>query len=174
MSIFANKDQIATVSDDSTLRIWDVANHKQLKAIDLRKDSKGAVIAKDPKTKENAKSTMGRACDVSPSGAHVAVGMRDGSLRVYQTTSQWKLVYMKKISKEWIEDLKFSPDGSYLAVGSHDNKIYLYSVPAFERVKVFGKSSSFITHIDWSLDSSAIRTNCGSYEILYYTIPDGI
>ena len=54
---------------------------------------------------------MGRAVDVSPSGAHCAVGMRDGSLRVYSTAQQWKLVYMKKISKEWIEDLKFSPDG---------------------------------------------------------------
>ena len=80
---------------------------------------------------------------------------------------------MKKISKEWIEDLKFSPDGQYLAVGSHDNKIYLYAVPAFTQVAKFGKSSSFITHIDWSLDSSAIRTNDGSYEILYYTIPAG-
>ena len=76
--------------------------------------------------------------------------MRDGSLRVYSTAQQWKLVYAKKISKEWIEDLKFSPDGKFLAVGSHDNKVYLYSVPELQRVKAFGRSSSFITHIDWS------------------------
>ena len=81
---------------------------------------------------------------------------------------------MKKISKEWIEDLKFSPDGQFLCVGSHDNKLYLYELtPAIKQVKKFGKSSSFITHIDWSQDSSAIRTNDGSYEILYYSIPDG-
>ena len=118
----------------------------------MLEDAKSNVIAKDPATKENSKSTMGRAVDVSPSGAHIAVGMRDGSLRVYNS-STWKIVYMKKISKEWIEDLKFSPDGKHLAVGSHDNKIYLYSVPDFRQVKKFGKSSSFITHIDWSQDS---------------------
>jgi len=81
------------VSDDSTLRIWDVSNHKMLKAIDMTKDIKNAVIPKDTKTKENAKSTMGRACDVSPSGAHVAVGMRDGSLRIYAAAQAWKLIY---------------------------------------------------------------------------------
>jgi WD40 repeat protein len=143
-----------------------------IRCISLLEDAKSQPIPKNAITKENDHSTQGRAVDVSPSGAHIAVGMRDGSLRVYNT-STWKIVYMKKISKEWIEDLKFSPDGQYLAVGSHDNKIYLYSVPAFAQVKKFGKSSSFITHIDWSLDSSAIRTNCGSYEILYYTIPSG-
>lgn len=42
-----------------------------------------------------------------------------------------------------------------------------------KEVKRFGQSSSFITHIDWSLSSDAIRTNDGSYELLYYTIPDG-
>ena len=62
------------------------------------------------------------------------------------------MVYHKKISKEWIEDLKFSPDGRYLCVGSHDNKLYCYSVEGW-KVKKFGKSSSFITHIDWSQDS---------------------
>lgn len=172
MACVPNKDQAVSVSDDSTLRVWDLVNHKQIKAISMLEDAKGAEIAKDPKTKENAKNTMGRAVDVSPNGQFCAVGMRDGTLRVYKT-SDWKMVYMKKISKEWIETLKFSPDGNWLAVGSHDNKIYCYEVPKFKQVKRFGKSSSFITHIDWSQDSSAIRTNDGSYEILYYTIPDG-
>lgn len=95
---------------------------------------------------------MGRAVDCSPSGDHVAVGMRDGSLRIYSTKT-WGMVYHKKISKEWIEDLKFSPDGNYLVVGSHDNKLYLYEVPSFTMKKKFGKSSSFITQIDWSQDS---------------------
>jgi len=31
-------------------------------------------------------------------------------------------------------------------------------------------SSSYVTHLDWSLDSSVIRTNDGSYEVLYYDV----
>ena len=110
MAIIPNKDQVVSVSDDSTLRVWDTVNHKQLKCISLLNDINNKPVAKDPATKENSKSTMGRAVDVSPNGQLVAIGMRDGSLRVYKT-ADWKLVYLKRISKEWIEDLKFSPNG---------------------------------------------------------------
>jgi WD40 repeat protein len=48
--------------------------------------------------------------------------MRDGALRVFQT-STWKMVHLQQCGKEWIEDLKFSPDGKYLCVGGHDNKL---------------------------------------------------
>lgn len=96
--------------------------------------------------------------------------MNDGTLRVFQT-STWSLVYTGKQGKEWIEDLKFSPDGKHLAVGGHDNKIQMYSMPDCKKAgKAFGKSSSFITHLDWSLDSKNIRTTDGSYELLYYTV----
>lgn len=115
----------------------------------MLEDAKGNVIPKDPKTKENANSTMGRAVDVNPNGTHCAIGMKDGSLRIY-TISNWQLAYMKKISKEWIEDLKFSPSGEYLAVSSHDNKIYLYTVADLRMIKKLGVSSSYITHLDWS------------------------
>lgn len=131
MAMIHKKEQVVTVSDDSTLRVWDLTTHKQVRCISLLEDSKGQIIAKDSTTKENSKSTMGRAVDVSPDGAHVAVGLRDGSLRVY-ASANWKMIYHKKISKEWIEDLKFSPDGNYLVVGSHDNKLYLYDARTFE------------------------------------------
>jgi WD40 repeat protein len=95
--------------------------------------------------------------------------MRDGSLRIYQT-STWKMTYKKKISNEWFEDMKFSPNGEFLAVGSHDNSIYVFSMPTMALHKKIGKSSSYITHLDWSVDSAAIRTNDGSYELLFYEV----
>ena len=103
------------------------------------------------------------------------MGMRDGTLRVYSYTQQKiTLTYLKNISKEWIEDLKFSPDGSKLAVGSHDNFIYVFDVlNAAMTFKKMGASSSFITHLDWSIDSQSIRTNDGSYELLYYDVTTG-
>jgi WD40 repeat protein len=83
--------------------------------------------------------------------------MRDGNLRIYSVSPQGiKLTYLKKISNEWIEDLKFSPDGTKLAVGSHDNFIYLFDTTTDAKgsvsmvMKKFGKSSSYITHLDWS------------------------
>lgn len=110
LSVFPNQDKYVTVSDDGTMRVWDTNQHTQHKLIKLTEDQKGAEIAKDTKTKDIALTTQGRSVDVSPDGAFIAVGMRDGSLRVY-STKNWKMTYRKKISKEWIEDLKFSPNG---------------------------------------------------------------
>lgn len=99
--------------------------------------------------------------------------MRDGTMRVFQT-STWKMVHLQKCGIEWIEDLKFSPNGKYLAVGGHDNKISVFSMPECKLLgKKFGASSSFITHLDWSLDSNNIRTTDGSYELLYYDVQAG-
>lgn len=50
MSVFPNKDWVATVSDDSTLRIWDVIQHKQVKAVSLLEDEKSNAIPKDATT----------------------------------------------------------------------------------------------------------------------------
>jgi WD40 repeat protein len=71
--------------------------------------------------------------------------------------------------------LKFSPDGSKLAVTTHEGKIWLFDVHNdFAQIgKVFGKTTSFITQIDWSLDGELVRTTDASYELLYYTVSDG-
>jgi hypothetical protein len=60
-----------------------------------------------------------RAIEVNNTEEYLAMGMRDGSLRVFQSSNQapfWKEISIyvckhKKIPAEWIEDLKFSPDG---------------------------------------------------------------
>lgn len=62
-------------------------------------------------------------------------------------------------------------DGNYLAIGSHDNNIYIYAVSEngrkyLKQGKCIGHSS-FITHIDWSVDGHVLQSNSGDYEILY-------
>jgi WD40 repeat protein len=173
MAIYANRERYATCSDDGKLKVWDTNSRKCIKTVDLNLDKTGKPIPMDPKWKDLTPAGQGRSIDVSPKGDFIAVGMRDGTLRVFQTSS-WKMVHMQKCGNEWIEDLKFSPDGTKLAVGGHDNKLYIFSMPDCKPVvKKFGASSSFITHLDWSIDSQSIRTNDGSYELLYYNAADG-
>eukprot|EP01051_Picozoa_sp_SAG22_P010453 SAG22_NODE_943_length_6400_cov_3.214093_5_plen_256_part_00 len=84
-----------------------------------------------------------------------------------------------------IDDIKFSPDGRYLAAASHDNYIYVYDLGGAidgdggdgEDGEASGKlhsvcrgHSSYVTHIDWSADSSMLMSNSGDYELLYWTL----
>jgi len=59
-----------------------------------------------------------------------------------------------------------------LAVGSHDNGIYVYDVTnGFAKMGRCRGHSSFIVGLDWSMDNTYLRTNCGAHEILYFMVP---
>jgi WD40 repeat protein len=73
---------------------------------------------------------------------------------------------------EEVQDIKFSPDGTKLAIASRDNNIYIYRVDQEEQeyhiIGVCRGHSSYVTHIDWSEDSTSLQSNDGSYELLYW------
>lgn len=124
----------------------------------------------DPATNELPNSVKARCCDVSKDGKFCALGFKDGHFRIYETTN-WKMVAKKKASEKIIQDLKFAPNCKMLAVSSHDFAIYVYTLPKLELIKPVCKASTAgVTHLDWSLDSTAIHTNDLSYELLYYRV----
>jgi len=172
-------DQFITVGEDATLRVWDAREHQQLFVLDLNRHKEGQVLEPDPDTKELSEHAQARCVDVSSDGSLCAVGFRSGQIRVYkpsQWKSNWQMIVAKKAPmKEWIEDLKFSPAdiNRYLAVSSHDNKVYVFAFPSMNQHCVLSASSSFISHLDWSVDSKYIRTNDGNYEILFYDVLEG-
>jgi WD40 repeat protein len=66
--------------------------------------------------------------------------------------------------------MRFSPDGKWLAVGSHDNTIYIYNTTSYVLAGKRGKHHSFITALDWSLDSTALHSTSGDYELLFWSV----
>lgn len=77
-----------------------------------------------------------------------------------------------KDRKEVIHEMKFSPDGAYLAVGSNDGLVDVYAVSQrYKKVGECNRSGSFITHLDWSVDSKFLQTNDGAGERIFYRMP---
>ena len=110
MAVFPKAQSMyVTASDDATLRVWDSKTRKQLKCIPLNIDQAGKEMPLDPVTMELSNATKARSVDVTPDGKLCAVGFRDGSYRIYETTL-WKMVAKKKASEKWIQDIKFSPN----------------------------------------------------------------
>ena len=74
-----------------------------------------------------------------------------------------------KHAKKWTSQVRFSPNGKYCAMGGHDNKVRVYDVTGKKPLKkqrgrklpTCNKSSSYITQLDWSEDSTKLQTNVG-------------
>ncbi|KAK2708115.1 hypothetical protein QYM36_015714 [Artemia franciscana] len=109
--------------------------------------------------------------DISPDGSSVAVGTTTGKWQLLDMYTREELVQHTDGS-EPIQVIRFSPDGKTLAIGSRDNHIYLYQLnDDYKKANRVGRCtghSSFITQLDWSEDGSAIRSNSGDHDVLFW------
>ena len=68
--------------------------------------------------------------------------------------------------------MAFSPDQSMLAVGSHDNNIYIYNTSDWSLKGTCTGHSSYIMALDFCTHNNYLRSNCGAYELLFFTMND--
>lgn len=177
LSLVPNGRNIITVGDDNKVKVWDTVNRKciaskilEIKAGPDRKAGEGASSLSPFPPNQQA-----RAVCVNSVNGNIAIGHNDGHLTVLEDISALdSIVHQSQEPKEWIETMSYSPDGRKLAVGSHDNYIYIYDVSDGYRMKhkLIGHSS-FIIALDWTVDSTAVHTNCGAYELLFFDVNTG-
>lgn len=162
---------VITSGDDNQVIFWDFQNRRKFKSYEVSERSE--------KAKRGGASTLSRLPDskcsraVAVNADWLAVAGNDGAVSIRTASGDCTESKLLQDSDEWIEVMAFSPDNKYLAVGSHDNLIYIYD--ASDDFSLVGKCrghSSYINCLDWSQDSTYIRSNCGAYELLFFTIPD--
>ncbi|KAG7257658.1 hypothetical protein CRUP_015754, partial [Coryphaenoides rupestris] len=140
-----------TGSDDRSVRLWSLSDHTLLARCNMEEAVRSVAFNND--------------------GSQLALGMKDGSFTVLRVRDMTEVVHIKD-RKEAIHELKFSPDGSYLAVGSNDGLVDVYAVgQRYKKVGECSRCSSFITHLDWSVDSHFLQSNDGAGERLFYRMP---
>ncbi|XP_054469823.1 echinoderm microtubule-associated protein-like 1 isoform X3 [Anoplopoma fimbria] len=145
------KPQFLTCGYDRQVCLWDSSSHQLIWT----------------KSMEDTAQSAG----FHPSGAVVAIGTQTGRWLVLDSDSK-DLVTVHTDGNEQLSVMCYGPDGNFLAIGSHDNYIYIYAVAEngrkYSRVGKCSGHSSFITHLDWSVDSQYLVSNSGDYEILYW------
>ena len=102
-----------------------------------------------------------RAICYSKTHNHLVVCSNFGKVSVRDFDDLDKKVASLKDAQEWCEVARYSPNEKFLATASHDNTLYIYSVGddgSYTLYKSFCKHSSYITALDWSLDSTYVRT----------------
>ncbi|NWU27189.1 EMAL1 protein, partial [Dyaphorophyia castanea] len=151
LAAHSSKPQFFTCGHDKHITLWDATTHHPIWN----------------KTIEDPAQSSG----FHPSASVVAVGTLTGRWFVFDTETK-DLVTVHTDGNEQLSVMRYSPDGNFLAIGSHDNCIYIYGVSEngrkYTRVGKCSGHSSFITHLDWSVNSQYLVSNSGDYEILYW------
>ncbi|XP_011059283.1 PREDICTED: echinoderm microtubule-associated protein-like 2 isoform X6 [Acromyrmex echinatior] len=151
--------QFATAGHDRLLQMWDSLSHTVVWSKDIGEQAQSITF--------------------SPDGNIIVVGCVSGKWLAIDSETR-ELYTHHSDGSEPIQVVQFSPDGSLLALGSRDNYIYIYQVNEDatkysrvgrcmpKRIRRHGGHSSFITHLDWSVDGQYLRSNSGDYELLYW------
>ncbi|NWW19472.1 EMAL1 protein, partial [Falcunculus frontatus] len=151
LAVHSSKPQFFTCGHDKHITLWDATTHHPI----------WNKIIEDP----------AQSSGFHPSASVVAVGTLTGRWFVFDTETK-DLVTVHTDGNEQLSVMRYSPDGNFLAIGSHDNCIYIYSVTEngrkYTRIGKCSGHSSFITHLDWSVNSQYLVSNSGDYEILYW------
>ncbi|KAI8847371.1 hypothetical protein BC829DRAFT_396745 [Chytridium lagenaria] len=156
-----DSDVFATSGDDSMVFMRSISSRKTLGATRLQ----GKL----------------RAITFSPDSKLLAVGNFEGDFFILKTSNLSQIHFEKRkkmkginTKEHSIEVIRFSPDGRYLAVAGHDMVVHVHEVAKdFPHIATCKGHSSFITHMDWSADSSFIQTNSGDYDLLFWSMPNG-
>ncbi|XP_071039317.1 echinoderm microtubule-associated protein-like 2 isoform X7 [Parasteatoda tepidariorum] len=151
LAVHPSQSQFISGGHDHFIHMWDTMSHSVVWSKDIGEAVQSACF--------------------SPDGSVLALATSSGRWSVLDATTR-QVYSMHADGNEVIDCIRFSPDGRFLAVGSHDNYIYVYQVDdeckKYNRIGRCMGHSSFITHLDWSEDSTYIQTSSGDYELLYW------
>jgi len=177
---------LATASDDSTIRLWDVATHQPITTLTVSPRTYVLSLAFSPDghtlvtsgedgtvrlwdvtgrrvtaSYDHGKPVFG--VTVSPDGRIIASAGDDDTAILWDRTTQRILVTLDYFGRSAVRSVAFSPDGMRLAVGTYDGTIRLFSVATQELTATLPGHAGAVWSLAFSPDgktlASAAREN---------------
>ena len=154
LAVRPTKQEFATAGDDMTLRVWNARSQQ-------------------PEHDPVFVGCKTRALAYSPDGFQLAAASIDGLVQVFNADNIDVKVGEVKVSKEWIQAIEYSGDGRLLAVACHDSYIYVICSRTFSTKRVLKSHHSAVIGLDFSADSSFMRSVSTDEELLYWDMESG-
>jgi serine/threonine protein kinase len=129
---------IASASDDTTVRVWDVATGRRIFSY-LNHDGEVFAVA------------------WSPDGQHIASGGSDHSLRIWNVHTGRK-VFINRDRSSAVHAVAWSPGGGHIASGNSDGRIHVWEVSTWRHLLTCHGHAGIVHTVAWSPDGKHIAS----------------
>lgn len=123
---------LATVSDDNTIRIWNVISGKRVKTLKGHTDDVLCI-------------------EFSPNGRELLSGSKDTQIKLWNLSST-KEIRTYKLHTAAVNTIKFDKSGEYFISGSADNTIRFWKINKRKSISVLTKHNAAINDLAFSPD----------------------
>ena len=145
--------QLASGSDDHTVRLWDVATGQKVRHFDGHTDPVRSVV-------------------FSPDGAQLASGSNDNTILLWDLATGQELVRFIRHIQD-VNSVVFSPDGTQLASGSDDHTVRLWDVATGEELRRFDWHVFDVNSVVFSPDGTWLASGSDDDTIRLWDIASG-
>ncbi|MFC7527711.1 pentapeptide repeat-containing protein [Actinoplanes sp. GCM10030250] len=133
---------LAVGSDDGSVRIWSPVAGEQPR------------VLRPPGNRDVAVSALA----VSPDARHLACSGPDGSIRIWDLTTDTLVTPFLPVRPGAVHSIAFAPGGRHLASGGADDMIYLWDVVDGVQAKTFAGRHGAVTTLAFTPDGSHLAS----------------
>ena len=145
-----NGQQLASASEDSTIKIWNVSSGKLLKTLTGHSDGVNSVA-------------------YSPNGQQLASASNDKTIKIWNVSSGKLLKTLTGHSSE-VYSVAYSPNGQQLASASADNTIKIWDVSSGKLLKSLTGHSIQVYSVAYSRDGQQLASVSGDKTIKIWDV----
>ena len=145
--------QLASASDDKTVRLWDANSGDPLKVFKGHDSGVNSVV-------------------FSPDGKQLASASSDKTVRLWDANSGDPLKVFKGHDKG-VNSVVFSPDGKQLASASSDKTVRLWDANSGDPLKVFKGHDSYVNSVVFSPDGKQLASASSDHTVRLWDANSG-
>jgi WD40 repeat protein/serine/threonine protein kinase len=145
--------RLASASEDGTVRVWDIANGRDILPLRGHTDKLLSVAW-------------------SPDGRWLASAGHDRSVKLWDAAGG-KLIRTLTGHTHWVESVAFSPDGTRLASASRDGTVKLWSVTTGNTLQTYQGHGGLVAGVAFSPDGKRLASGGADRVIRLWDVTSG-